>query len=53
MEAITKSKDNNKILEASFDAFKFPTTEIVQFKALVTPCLPACEPVSLNIKFII
>lgn len=42
--SISKSKDNHKILQATFDAFKFPTTEIVQFKALVTPCLPACEP---------
>lgn len=44
--AIAKAKGDGKILQANFDAFKFPTSEIVQFKALVTPCLPSCEPVS-------
>jgi hypothetical protein len=34
-----------KSLVAKFDAFKFPTSEVVQFRALVTPCMPACEPV--------
>ncbi|XP_060845041.1 uncharacterized protein LOC132924638 [Rhopalosiphum padi] len=38
-----------KILEAPFDAFKFPTSDIVQFKALVTPCLPKCEPINCNV----
>lgn len=38
-----------KILEAPFDAFKFPTSDIVQFKALVTPCLPKCEPINCNL----
>lgn len=38
-----------KILEAPFDAFKFPTSDIVQFKALVTPCLPKCEPVNCDV----
>lgn len=28
-----------------FDAFKFPSSEVVQFRALVTPCMPTCEPV--------
>jgi hypothetical protein len=32
-------------LHANFDAFKFPTSELVQFRALVTPCIPHCEPV--------
>lgn len=32
-------------LEAQFDAFKFPTSETVAFRALVTPCIPHCEPV--------
>jgi hypothetical protein len=36
---------NGQSLEAPFDAFKFPTSEIVQFKALVTPCIPSCQPV--------
>lgn len=37
------------VLEAPFDAFKFPTSDIVQFKALVTPCLPKCEPVNCDV----
>lgn len=39
-----------KILEAPFDAFKFPTSDVVQFKALVTPCLPTCEPVNCSVE---
>ena len=38
-----------KVLGAAFDAFKFPTSDIVQFRALVTPCLPACEPVICDV----
>ena len=34
-----------KILQANFDAFKFPTSQLVQFRALVTPCMPRCDPV--------
>jgi hypothetical protein len=34
-----------RALEIPFDAFKFPTSDTVQFRALVTPCLNACEPV--------
>ena len=34
-----------KILQANFDAFKFPTSPLVQFRALVTPCMPRCDPV--------
>ena len=37
------------MLGASFDAFKFPTSELVQFRALVTPCLPTCEPVICDV----
>jgi hypothetical protein len=33
------------VLKANFDAFKFPSSETVQFRALVTPCMPVCEPV--------
>lgn len=39
-----------QILEAPFDAFKFPTSDVVQFKALVTPCLPICEPVACQVE---
>merc|ERR1712123_421654 len=34
-----------KILQANFDAFKFPSSQLVQFRALVTPCMPRCDPV--------
>ena len=34
----------SKQLEATFEAFKFPTTNIVQFRAVVTPCLGECVP---------
>ncbi|XP_064477440.1 uncharacterized protein LOC135391215 [Ornithodoros turicata] len=44
MGPLHKVNDDGKVLHAPFDAFKFPTSEIVQFKALVTPCLPNCEP---------
>ena len=34
-----------KILQANFDAFKFPSSPLVQFRAVVTPCIPRCDPV--------
>jgi len=40
-----KTHENRHILEVPFDAFKFPTSDTVQFRALVTPCLIECEPV--------
>lgn len=45
MAAMTNAKGNGQTLEAQFDAFKFPTSETVAFRALVTPCIPRCEPV--------
>lgn len=45
MGALNRASDDTKALVAHFDAFKFPTSEIVQFRALVTPCLPTCQPV--------
>ena len=37
---------SSKILEAPFEAFKFPTSAIVQFRALIVPCLAGdCQPV--------
>jgi len=45
MAALNRAPDDQKALVAHFDAFKFPTSEIVQFRALVTPCLPSCQPV--------
>lgn len=45
MAAMTNTKGNGQLLEAQFDAFKFPTSETVAFRGLVTPCIPHCEPV--------
>ncbi|XP_053952960.1 uncharacterized protein LOC128859866 [Anastrepha ludens] len=45
MGAIQKLSHNRKVLVSQFDAFKFPSSEVVQFRALVTPCIPRCEPV--------
>ncbi|KAG8201943.1 hypothetical protein JTE90_027419 [Oedothorax gibbosus] len=50
MGALSKARTETKTLQATFDAFKFPTSEIVQFKALVTPCLPACEPADCSVR---
>ncbi|KAK2719667.1 uncharacterized protein LOC136037301 [Artemia franciscana] len=49
MSPINKSPETPKHLVSEFEAFKFPTTDMVQFRALVTPCLPACEPVQCDI----
>ncbi|EDV94706.1 GH18127 [Drosophila grimshawi] len=45
MGPILKSPLSGKILFSNFDAFKFPSSDMVQFRALVTPCMPSCEPV--------
>lgn len=50
MGAINKIGGEKKAIQGPFDAFKFPTSETVQFRALVTPCLPACEPVNCNVR---
>nr|CAD7257703.1 unnamed protein product [Timema shepardi] len=47
---IYKDMDVDKILISNFDAFKFPSSEVVQFRALVTPCLPSCEPVQCDLE---
>lgn len=43
--ASSRARAPAQSLEAQFDAFKFPTSETVAFRALVTPCIPHCEPV--------
>lgn len=48
MGPIYKSKESEKTLISHFDAFKFPSSEQVQFRALVTPCMPKCEPVQCD-----
>ncbi|KAG8193928.1 hypothetical protein JTE90_011481 [Oedothorax gibbosus] len=50
MGSLGKAQNSGKVLLAPFEAFKFPTSDIVQFKALVTPCLPNCEPVECSVK---
>lgn len=40
---------SGKVLQSDFDAFKFPTSDLVQFRALVTPCIPRCDPVQCDI----
>lgn len=50
MNSMQNVKGNGQILEAQFDAFKFPTSETVAFRALVTPCVPNCEPVHCQNK---
>ncbi|XP_050723631.1 uncharacterized protein LOC127002106 [Eriocheir sinensis] len=42
--------DNTTVLHAPFQAFKFPSSEVVQFRALVTPCLPRCEPAQCSVS---
>ncbi|XP_066975682.1 uncharacterized protein [Macrobrachium rosenbergii] len=49
MRPLLKVDSTGKVLGATFDAFKFPTSDIVQFRALVTPCLPTCEPVICDV----
>jgi len=42
---IVQTVTSARTLQTNFDAFKFPTSDLVQFRALVTPCIPRCEPV--------
>lgn len=48
MGPIYKSTESGKHLLSHFDAFKFPSSPTVQFRALVTPCMPTCEPVQCD-----
>lgn len=48
MGPIYKSIESGKSLLSHFDAFKFPSSPTVQFRALVTPCMPSCEPVQCD-----
>ena len=45
MTEVQEINGNGQALQANFDAFKFPTSDVVQFRALVTPCIPRCDPV--------
>lgn len=45
------SSISRKVLEAPFEAFKFPTSAIVQFRALIVPCIAGdCQPVLCTIS---
>lgn len=52
MGAINKV-NNSKTLSAPFHAFKFPSSDVVQFRAIVTPCLSRCEPVNCEVSDIV
>ncbi|CAG0881310.1 unnamed protein product [Darwinula stevensoni] len=43
------SKKRFQILETKFEAFKFPVSDIVSFRALVTPCVHSCPPVTCDV----
>lgn len=46
MGPIYRDESSTKNLVSHFDAFKFPSSPTVQFRALITPCIPHCEPVN-------
>ena len=45
IQSIFSVSQTPKTLQANFDAFRFAGSSIVQFRAMVTPCIPACDPV--------
>jgi hypothetical protein len=49
MNQVQEVNGNGQRLQANFDAFKFPTSDVVQFRALVTPCIPRCDPVQCDV----
>ena len=49
MSELRKSDQSPKILISNFDAFRFPSSDMVQFRALVTPCMPVCAPVQCDV----
>merc|ERR1711976_46260 len=49
MSELKKSDQTPKILLSKFDAFRFPSSDMVQFRALITPCMPTCEPVQCDV----
>lgn len=48
MGPIYRDDSSAKNLVSHFDAFKFPSSPTVQFRALITPCIPTCEPVQCD-----
>jgi len=49
MGEVYHSENSDKLSYSDFDAFRFPTTDVVQFRAMITPCLPKCEPVKCDV----
>ena len=49
MREVQEVNGNGQSLQTNFDAFKFPTSDVVQFRALVTPCIPRCDPVRCDV----
>lgn len=49
MSELKKSLSSDKILLSRFDAFRFPSSDMVQFRAMVTPCMPTCPPVTCDV----
>merc|ERR1712012_1478122 len=49
MSELKKSLSSDKILVSRFDAFRFPSSDMVQFRAMVTPCMPTCPPVTCDV----
>jgi len=49
MGEVYRSEKSNRISLSAFDAFRFPTSEVVQFRAMITPCLPTCAPVVCDV----
>lgn len=45
MGPVNRVKGNSKIMQTTFEAFKFPSSNIVNFRAIVTPCLAKCQPI--------
>lgn len=49
MTSVAKFAKSGKRLRTTFEAFKFPSSNTVQFRALITPCLSSCKPVQCNL----
>ena len=49
MGEVYHAETSDKLSYSDFDAFRFPTSDVVQFRAMITPCLPKCEPVKCDV----
>ena len=45
IRSLVTVQESPKMIQANFDAFKFAGSSVVQFRAMVTPCVPRCDPV--------